>query len=317
MKYFRGLSYLFSLILFGLTIWLFFNRQNVLDWWRLRGYEPSPAIARLSSDASFSDEGRKLFYVHDPELLDKQDFQGKCSSDEETIVLGCYITHSKIYVFDVEDDRLEGVEEVTAAHEMLHAAFDRLSDDERERIEGLLLAVFRETDSQRLKDNIESYRTRDPSVVPNELHSILATEVRDLPQELEDHYSKYFLNRLDVVDKAESYEEAFTEIQDQISDYDKQLAELKLEIDQSQANIDQLAAALNTELNQLNALKSKPAQYNAAIPSYNQQVRNYNLEIRSLKLLIDRYNDIVEKRNELAVEEQELFESIDTRAEEI
>src|SRR5690606_25698564 len=119
----------------------------------------------------------RLFYVHNPELLNKVDFQGKCLHTEETIVLGCYITNSKIYVFDVSDERLHGVEEVTAAHEMLHAAYDRLNAKEKTRIDGMLSEVFNQSTDERLKATVESYRKRDPSVVPNELHSIIGTEI--------------------------------------------------------------------------------------------------------------------------------------------
>ena len=77
-----------------------------------------------------TDKGRNLFYVYDPQLLDKDGFNTQCTIEEQSIVLGCY-DGSGIYLYDISDVRLEGVEEVTSAHEMLHAAYGRLSAKEK------------------------------------------------------------------------------------------------------------------------------------------------------------------------------------------
>lgn len=317
MKVFKLLGGLVSVMLLAASVSLYVFRQDVLDYLVLRDYEPSPAIVRLATAASLNDEGRRLFYIHDPSLLDKPRFQGICGNDEKTIVLGCYISNDKIYVFDVEDDRLQGVEEVTAAHEMLHAAFDRLSKDEKERITTMLVDIFNEVQDERLQKTIESYRNRDPSVVPNELHSILGTELRDLPQELEDYYSRYFLDRLSVVAKAEAYEAEFSTREAQIASYDEQLNELSIAITQSRSDVEQLGRALNTEANQLDRLKSDPEAYNIAVPVYNAKVRGYNSELESLRSLTAQFNVLVAERNEIATQERELVEAIDTRASEL
>jgi uncharacterized protein YukE len=306
-----------SAIILAGTIWVFFNIQTTVDWFRLRNYEPSPEISQLAIDASLSDKGRRLFYVHYPELLDKSNFQGKCTNTEETIVLGCYLSRDKIYVFDVDDDRLEGVEQVTAAHEMLHAVYDRLSDSEKEEIDMLVLEYFNNSGDERLKKSIESYKRRDPSVVPNELHSILATEIRELPQELEIHYSKYFVDRLSVVTLSEAYESEFTKLEDQIEEYDTQLARLSANIESQEVQLEQLGVALTQEQSRLDSLRSDPSIYNSAVDEFNQKVREYNNLLESLKNDIAEYNIMVEKRNSIAVEEQGLIEAIDTRVPEL
>jgi len=302
-----------TLALLAGTIWLFFNLQSTLDWIKLRGYEPTPEIAQLATDASFTDEGRRLFYVHYPELLDKSNFQGKCTITEETIVLGCYISNKKIYVLDVDDERLEGVQQVTAAHEMLHAVYDRFSTSEREKIDTIVLLYYDSTTNERLKKTIESYRKRDPSIVPNELHSILATEIRELPDELERHYSQYFIERLSVVSLAEAYEEEFSKRQKQIESYDDELGTLSSRISSTESQLVQLGAALTVERRQLESLRTDTESYNSAVPSYNEKVQDYNNLLESLRRYIASYNDIVQKRNAIAVEERELVDAIDTR----
>lgn len=317
MKLTKILGVSVSIALIGASTWFVFNTQNVIDWWRLRDYEPTPEIAQLATDSSMSDEGRRLFYIHDPELLAKDDFQGKCSTSEITIVLGCYISDLKIYVFDVEDERLEGVEEVTAAHEMLHAVYDRLSDEERREIDQVTVSFYETVENERLRRTIESYRERDPSVVANELHSILATEVRDLPDFLEEHYQEYFVDRGTVVTLAEAYESEFVALENQIQDFDDQLAQLNGQIDSLQSSIASQNANLTQQQAQLEALRDNPEAYNAQVPVFNALVRSYNADLAQLRSLIDQYNAIVETRNSIATEEQELVEAIDTRAVEL
>ena len=307
------LGILASITLFSATVMLFLYRQEAIDWWRLRGYEPSPAIARLATNASFTDEARRLFYIHDPELVTKENFTGRCSVSEETIVLGCYITNTKIYIFDVNDERLDGIEEVTAAHEMLHAAWDRLSDDEKEYLRGFLHGVLETSDDERFINTIESYRKRDPSIVTNELHSIVGTEIRDIPQELEEYYARYFLNRLAVVEQAENYAQEFVSRQNQIKAFDAQLEELKLKIERAEADIEQLNNALAVEREQLEATRSNPQEYNARVPGYNAKIESYNRLVQQLRADIETYNNIVNQRNDVVIEERDLVNAIDTR----
>ena len=295
------------------TVWLLLNTQQAIDWWRLRNYQPSTAISKLASDASMTDEGRRLFYVYYPELLEKPNFQGKCLTGEETIVLGCYISQDKIYVFDVNDERLEGVEQVTAAHEMLHVVYERLTDSERAKIDKLTLEYFDSLGDDRLNKTIENYRKRDPSVVPNELHSILGTEFRDLPKELEDHYNNYFLDRFSVVALAEAYETEFTSRENKIEEYDSQLKILSDSINEQESQLALLGSSLEVEKNQLERLRGDVDSYNAAVPVFNQKVIDYNNQLKNLRQDIDSYNEIVSARNTIAIQEQELVKAIDSR----
>lgn len=316
-KFFKFSYGFVSLASLGVMIWVFFNLQTTLDWWTLRGYEPSAEISRLADESFLSDEGRKLFYLHDPELLNKEQFQGKCSVQEETIVLGCYISRDKIYIFDVNDERLEGVEQVTAAHEMLHVVYERLSNSERENMDRMVTEYFATLNDERLTRTIENYRKRDPTIVPNELHSILATEVRDLPAELEEHFSKYFIDRLKVVALSEAYENEFTLLENQTEQFDIQLESLNSSIQENENRSKLLGSALEAEQRSLEALRGNTDLYNEAVPRFNQKVREYNQQLEDLRNEIAKYNDIAEKRNEIAVQEQKLIEAIDSRATEL
>lgn len=287
--------------------------QDILDWWRLRDYVAPASIQALAVDSGMNAQGKKLFYVHKPELLDKTTFSSSCVVGEQTIVLGCYISHQNIYLYDVDDVRLHGVEEVTAAHEMLHAAFDRLSPEEQDAIGELLIDTFNSMENERIEKTVRTYEQQDSTVVVNELHSILGTEVRDLPAVLEKHYSKYFENRAKVVDLADAYAAEFERRESEIETYDERLGEIQSEISRREANLTSQADVLKQERSRLESLKSNPEAYNALVDGFNAKVRQYNNDLQGVKNLIETYNTIVQERNAIALEEKELVQAIDTR----
>ncbi len=113
------------------------NRQGIYDWLRLRGYDPPSAVVKLADQDGMKDYTRHLFYLNRPQLLsDVSSFRQACTQSENTIVLGCYHPgEDGIYIYDVQDPKLSGVEQVTAAHEVLHAVYERLSDSDRQSLD--------------------------------------------------------------------------------------------------------------------------------------------------------------------------------------
>ncbi len=302
------------IVLLATTAWV--KQDALFDTWRLRNYSAPPEVSRLADTTTMTSGARRLFYVYRPLLEDKSSFNQHCSNSEQTIVLGCYVEHQGIYLYNISDPRLNGVIEVTAAHEMLHAAYDRLSDKERQRVDGLTAQVAGTVTDERLKSTIENYRVKDPNVVPNELHSILATEVRDLPADLEAYYSRYFTNRKVIVELADKYKQAFTEREDQVKSIDDQLAGLKTQIDALNESLETQQKALKTSYDDLQQKRNGGSveAYNAAVPGYNQAVVSYNRDVNRQKQLVTQYNSLVEQRNTLATEENELIKALDSRS---
>lgn len=314
MKFKNTLSFaLFAAVLGGLVYGIV-NAQDLHDWWRLRNYDPPARIAKIADDTTMSSQTKRLFYINHPQLDDKQTFRGNCPVTEQSIVLGCYVNTDGIFLLDVKDERLSGVVEVTAAHEVLHAAYDRLGDSERERVDKLAKEFFEGLENQRIKQTVENYRQRDASVVPNELHSILGTEVRELPPELEEYYSQYFQDRQKIVGYSEQYEQTFIQLRQQVSQYDEQLKNLKSQIDSVQSEIKRLSSELRSDREELDRLLASgdKESYNDRVPGYNQKVGSYNQLINQAKQLISSYNDLVEKRNALAETEEELQSKLDS-----
>lgn len=294
---------------------LILQKQEIYDWWRLREFKPSSQIVQLATDTTMNEKTRRLFYVYHPALEDKTIFNDHCRDDEQTIVLGCYISGEAIHLFDITDTRLNGIEEVTAAHETLHAAYARLSEKDRKWVDDMTSKVFTALNDERLNNTIDLYRKQKPETVPNELHSILGTEVRNLPAELEAYYQRYFTDRQKVVTYSEKYEQVFTDRKNQITAYDQQLTSLKQQIDALQNSLVNDEVELNATSAHLSELRdnNQLAEYNAGVPGYNAKVKIYNKNIAKLKDLINQYNDLIPKRNDLASEEQELAKAIDSR----
>lgn len=268
----------------------------------------------MANETSVSETGRRLFYVSHPSLDTKEAFRQHCTGGEQTIVLGCFVPFNGIYLQEITDPRLSGVMQVTSAHEMLHAGYQRLGASEKKKIDALLVAQFAATQNQRIKDTIEDYKKAGADI-NNELHSILGTEVRSLTPELETYYKRYFTDRSRVVAYSEQYETAFTSRKAQVAGYDKRLEAIKQQIDISNGQLVSKQSEIDARQNELNRLSAanKYEEYNAAVPGFNSSVRSYNSQVGQVRSLIDEYNALVKARNEIALEESELVKAIDSR----
>ncbi len=305
-----------ALLFFAMSITALIYRQSIYDWWRLRGYDPSAAIVQLATDTSMNSSTRRLFYVHHPELEDRTQFNDNCPSrGEKTIILGCYITQRGIHLFDVQDPRLEGIEQVTAAHETLHAAYDRLSPSERDDVNEMLERAYDKVNNKRVRDTIESYRNAGDDIL-NELHSILGTEVRELPAELEAYYSKYFLERSKIVAYSEKYEKEFTSRENEAKSIMLRIEKIAAELQSKRAAIDSMEQELSNQYDQLERERAKTsdaADFNTRVAAYNNQVAVYRQLIAEFNRLVEEHNSLLAKYNAVAVEENELIKAIDSR----
>ena len=294
------------------AIWT--QRDAIIDWLALRDYTPSSAISQLADDATMTSKGRNFFYVNDPQIEDRAAFNQDCNSQrEKALILGCYHGNRQgIYLFKVDTSELKGVEQVTAAHEMLHQAYDRLSSTQRAHI-NQLLESYREHDlrDEQIKEQIAAYEKSEPNDVINELHSLFGTEVGNLPPELEDYYKQYFTDRAKIVQYYNSYQDAFRSRQAQIDAYDKDLESRKAQIDTLEQSLEQKLAELDQMKAQMDKYRrNNVSAYNNLVGPYNTLVDAYNSGLDDLKQKIATYNEIVVKRNAIALEQQQLQQDL-------
>jgi len=318
-----GFSGLIGIVLIALVAFLLYsNAQNIRDWWILRNYQAPVEISTLAEQISLNNKSRNIFYVNKPTLTSSEAFTSACPSGvkEQTIVLGCYHGNQRgIYILDVQDPRLSGVEEVTAGHEFLHAAYDRLSSSERLKVDKLLTDFYATITDQRIIDTIESYKISEPNDVVNEMHSIFGTEIANLSPELEQYYKRYFFNRALVVGFSEKYQSEFTSRKTKIATADAQLQAYKQQIDSLEAQLKQQLASIEAQDSQMSIYRSNGniSAYNSMVTPYNNLVYDYNNKINRVQSLIDSYNNLVNTRNNYALEQGQLIKSLQPQSQKI
>lgn len=279
-------------------------------------------IRKLTEELTLTAEGRRLFLANDPKLVsDKTSFAAACRqvshAHAESAVLGCYKPGQRgIVLFDVTDERLSGIIEVTAAHEILHAAYEKLGEEERERLRPFLKKGLQANKAAVMR-KLKEYRGADSEELWNEVHSILATEIEELPHELETHYSRYFRRRSALIEKFQSYEDEFDSRQKRIAEYDRQIDALQKSLGAKTAEIERSTAELRRLEKRMGELRSdeQTAAYNALVPKFNAVVVAHNKKIREANALAKKHNGIVKARNAIAFETRELVEAIDNRVE--
>lgn len=308
---------LVSAALFILAGWIFFNRQYVIDQIRLAGYRPPQEVRALAEATTMQGEGERYFYATRPLINGREEFNRHCSDrGEQTLVLGCY-NGLDIYIFNVEDERLRGVEEVTAAHEMLHAAYDRLGRRERERVDGLVRAEVDKLGDPRLVELVKLYNTTDPGALLNEMHSIIATEVRDISPELEEHYRRYFADRKKVVALSEGYEKVFTDLKNQQDALSGELDRLNGEIRTRTQRLNGDIQRLNADIEAFNRRAdsgdfSSQAEFRQERDRLVERQTALSAERRAINALISRFNTIRQQLAELNLQAQSLNRSLDS-----
>ena len=278
------------------------------------GYRPSSQVAALATETTMNNKARRLFYIYHPAIETKQDFHSHCPEDEHTIILGCYVGQKGIYIYNVTDVRLSGIQQVTAAHELLHAAYERLNKQDKAYVDRLIIQAYGGVTDQRIRANVETYRKAGADTT-NELHSILGTEVANLPVDLENYYRRYFNDRTKIINFSMNYEQAFSARQKIVDSADAQLKILKSQIDNLENSLQKQLQNINNERDRMQDLLSarQYEDYNAAVPGYNSSVRKYNQDVAGVRSIIDQYNKLVNVRNASATEENELIKAIDSR----
>lgn len=224
------------------------RRQAYADQWIVWTEPPTTRIERLADELALTETGRRIFFASRPQIDAASDFQQHCPLEGD-VVLGCY-GGKRIYVYEVTDERLSGTIEATAAHELLHAFYDRLSPERAARIDQLVAShvdALPADDANRTV--VEGYSQAQRA---DEWHSRLGIGYADLPPALEAHYAEVFLDRARIV--------AFT-------------TGATAELDDYSARIDRLSAELEAASEDL---ATRSAAYDAGITRLNADIEDFN-----------------------------------------
>lgn len=284
--------------------------------WR---YNPSSSVVALADRSAMSDDGRFLFYASKPTIASKEQFNVNCQKMiEKTAILGCY-TKRQIYVYDITDSRLDGIREVTAAHEMLHAVYDRLGRAEKNQVDSLIERETTNLTDKKLQERLALYDKTEPGERNNELHSIIATEIKNISPELEKHYSQYFKDRQAVVKLAESYSRVFREIEDEQTRLVAEITELAEHIETTVTSYKQEVTTLSQAIDRFND-RARTGQFSSQ-SAFDAERRRLTAEQQLLAPVREQINDDIKAYNQkktelLAVNEkaQEIQTSINSTA---
>ncbi len=315
---FQIIGWLIMVIIGVAALLLFLNREWIHDYLRGREYQPTSEMQRIREDLALTERGEFFFNAAQPELNDRDEFNAHCrdGANTEIAVLGCY-TNSNIYIYNIEEDELEGIRELTAAHELLHAVYARMDEKEKEGFRSILDQVYDENEDI-LKRDLDTY---DAAERFEEMYVRVGTEVADLPAELERHYSEIFKDQDKIVGFYNQYIEVFRKIESDMEALKQEMAELEAGIEIKTAEYHQGLNEVNAKIDEFNncadtegcfeseavfearrayliqeqqALEDLYNEINSLVDQYNLKVNEYNENV----LHNDKLNQIVNSSEE-------------------
>ncbi len=286
----RGiLGFVISGLIVLAAVWIIINRQFALDVFTNWTYQPDSSIASIVDRTELTEKGKFMFFATRPEVLDQGQFNSACPRQEAgSPILGCYTAADRIYMYNVTDEQLDGMKEVTAAHEILHAVWQRADENERDRLGVLLQKAYEDIDDDMLKTRMEYYERTEPGQLTNELHSILGTERANLGDELESYYNQFF-SRTEVLTLHDNYSKLYLDLSSRYTELSTQMTEIGKNIESASAAYE---LARNSYSNDFEAFNQKArsggftttAQFNAersALVSRSNQLESDRLAINA------------------------------------
>ena len=315
---FSVVAFILSLVTIAAAIWLYSNRQYVQDQLSVWSYEPSVAVQALNDKVQFTDKGLFAFYATKPVVSDPSAFNGQCPRQEAgSPILGCYTSDDRIYVFNISNKELDGIKEVTAAHEMLHAVWHRMDASEQKRIGELLTTAYEKAASSELRERMEYYQRTEPDSITNELHSILGTEVGNLGPELETYYNQYFQDRQRVLDLHTKYNTVYTALYTRADTLYEDMETLSKSIESRSDTYATDVSILSAEITRFNA-RANSGDFDS-LAQFNQEKavlvqRSNDLESRrsAIQNDISTYNRYYEEYKTLSSQIEGLNNSVDS-----
>lgn len=278
--------------------------------------QPSPPdIVAIADATGMSDAGRLIFLASTPEVEQADRFNEDCAVESEG-TLGCFDGHD-IYIYAVTDPRLKGTIEVTGAHEMLHAAYQRLSREDRAKVDAWVAdAVAALPPDDPVFTDMKAY---PKDQWPDEWHSRLGSEFRDLPAPLETHYARYFDDRSKVLALAEKSTAQLRELEAQLADLTAKADKLSAQIDSETAAYDDALAAYSDDVDAFNAKAdsggfSSQAEFDQARAALVARQQQLDRDREALNTKVDDYNALVEQLTALDADYADLYGSLDSTA---
>ena len=312
--------------LLGLSAIYFVDATYIRDQITAMLFVPSAEVIALKDQIDLTKDGNRILLASEPQLETRDSFNENCKSHDESIsVLGCYAS-GKIHVYNIENAELAGVNEVTLAHEFLHAVWARLPSSEKSRLEPLINKLY-ELNKDKLHDRLINY---DESDWIDELHSIIGTELTYFSEPcnvpcainiefnpLIDHYNKYFQNRDKILSLYANYNSKFESLQKEAEETREKIDTLKAEIESKNDEYVKKVDNLNVKVADLK-LRAENG-YFSSVSAFNAERNRLNAEIDSTNDLYyesismtDEVNALISAYNSNILRTKDLSESMNS-----
>ena len=281
-------------------------------------YDLPAEVETIAENIKLTDYGEFVFAGARPAVEDRETFNESCESHSEDVsTLGCY-SSGRIHIYNITADEFAGIQESTAAHELMHAVWAHMSSSEKQELEDVILEVY--ADEKYHDDFAEQLETYAEDEMIEELHSRFATEIKDLPEVLETHYAKYFEDQDVLVDFYESYREPFEQLDASFQELSAELDSLRVEIEELQTEYAEKSESLSREVDEFNNCADTAGCFatDAAFNSRRNELLNEQSDLddlyADLSAAIDEYNEKVAEYNNNILRSEELDSKVNSNS---
>ena len=283
------------LIIAGVLVWVILNRQWLEDWWRGKDYQPVGEMLQIRDSLGLTERGEFLFRASTPKLAESDEFNATCrtTEDEEIAVLGCY-TDKNIYVYNITSAELDGIKELTTAHELLHAVWDRMSEEERDELATALRRVSDGAD-EHFQEELMTY---DESQRQEELFVRAGTEIMNVPTELEKIYAEVFKDQDAVVAFYNKYIAVFRAMEAEMDALEAEMSTVGAEIESASSEYEKRMGQLNADIVSFNACAEVAGCFKTNEEFYARR-GGLLAEQGELSAMYDRINQLIDEYNGL------------------
>lgn len=309
-------------IIVAVTVIAVMNRQLIQDEFAAARFSPTESIIELKQSLNLTDAGQRVFLASRPTLDGTQYFNTQCAQVQHGAsghVLGCFI-EDRIHLYNVTDPRVSGIVEVTAAHELLHAAFARMRPGDQSALAEKLRKLYEERSQEDpdLSQRMAMYATLPPAAFAAELHSVFGSEQAELPDWLEEHYAQWFADRSTITESYREYRSVFQGLQNEASSLRSRMEALRADVEARKVTYDEDVASYDADLADYNR-RNKNREFAANTKagealSAALKARRVTLEqsLDSLQDDINRYNEMRAELEQLAKLSTELDGHLDS-----
>ena len=306
-------------VLIAILVLECFSYFGGFDFIKAATYQPTSEMEELINNLELTGRGERILKATYPSLESSDVFNEKCdSNDYEIYVLGCYQTgDDNIHLYNVTEEKLSGVKESTAAHELLHAVYNRLPFWEKNGLNDNLKKYYESLDDDNeIKKAMSLYEERD---FYDELHSRFGTEVKDLTYELEKHYEAIFKDQDKIVSYYESYSGTFKKYEEETKKLGEKIESLKTEINAETDRLVKAADDLNAKISNYNerVAAKNYSSYDAIMKEYNNlraEVTSVNSDYDKLNDKIKEYNGLISEYNNSVIRTNNMYDSINSNS---